>query len=285
MADTDNRCYTNRTGDNGQNIYRVSSPFICPGTQSPDGNSRCCGGGGICLGNGICQAIQKTENATGFYIGSCTDRDFTDRAVCNNECSAFRVQDIVWSSEDEQWYCCGLNADGYIKCKSPSKQHFSAPDPQALQSAYSVSSSSFMATATAIASDVSTSLASAPAATVTIQPDIDDGGGGLSTGGKVGIGVGVSVVALLAILGVAFWLLRKRRRARNERMDSGHLMQDHQDKSGPTNDMMLQAPPLRSSHGMATQQPIVEAPIGSERTERTELSGTSTRSPVHEMPS
>jgi hypothetical protein len=207
---SDDRCYRNRTGDNDQAIYNVNDPYVCPGTESANGNSRCCGASGICLGNGICQSLNPPDNGTGYYIGSCTDREYEDREVCSNDCSSLRVADIVYNKTEDIWYCCGLTSDGNLRCNNPTTQTVAAPSPAALLQQYSASSVSFMSTAS------STSLPAAPTDTVQSPIPTESNSGdseGLSTGSQVGIGVSVSVAAI-AIFAVVWFLLRSRRKQR-----------------------------------------------------------------------
>ncbi|KIW41042.1 uncharacterized protein PV06_06639 [Exophiala oligosperma] len=208
---SDDRCYGNKTTNSVAQVYGVTNPYICPGTESSSGNSRCCGHNGICLSNGICQALNPPVNGTGYYIGSCTDRNFEDREVCDNSCSSLKTQEIVYNKTEGVWHCCGLNAKGELKCSNPSKIKFEAPSPAALKSEYSASSSSFMATASA-----SQTLPSQPTTTVAVPTATSSpaSSGGLSTGAQAGIGVGVGIVALAAIVGTVFFLLRRRKRQR-----------------------------------------------------------------------
>ncbi|KAL6249128.1 hypothetical protein RBB50_004191 [Rhinocladiella similis] len=216
---SDNRCYRNKTANSVTQIYGVTNPFICPGTESASGNSRCCQHDGICLSNNICQALNPPANGTGYYVGSCTDRDFEDREVCDNACSSLEVQEIVYNKTAGVWHCCGLNSKGEYKCNNPSKFKVEAPSPAELQSQYSASSSLFMATA-------SQTLPSQPTTTIAVPSGTPSSAssGGLSTGAQAGIGVGVGIVALAAIAGIVFFLLRRRRRRRLrvENAGAGH---------------------------------------------------------------
>jgi len=207
---TDSRCYRNGTGVDGQAIYTINDPYICPGTESAQGNARCCESSGICLGHSICQSLNPPANGTGYYISSCTDRDFEDREVCPNACSSLRVPEIVYNKTEGTWYCCGLSSDGSLRCHNPTTQTVAAPSPAALLRQYSASSLSFMSTASM------TSLPAAPTDTGGTPVSTESNSGasqGLSTGAQAGIGVGVAVAAI-AIFALIWFLLRSCRKKR-----------------------------------------------------------------------
>ncbi|KIW59020.1 hypothetical protein PV05_03504 [Exophiala xenobiotica] len=214
---SDDRCYGNKTTSSGSQLYEVSSPYICPGTESVSGNSRCCGHTGVCLANGICQSLSPPPNGTGYYIGMCTDRNFEDRDVCHNACSSLKVQDIVYNKTSGVWHCCGLTSNGDLRCENPTKIVVKAPSPADLQSQYSASSSSFTATASSTLPAEPTSTGTLPSSTSSES----SGSSGLSTGAQAGIGAGVGVVAIAAIAGIIFFLLRRRRKQRTPQAKPG----------------------------------------------------------------
>lgn len=205
MGDT--RCYKNYTTNGQWRLNDISQGnTICPGTQQEDGFSRCCGNSAICLPNNICQALNPAPGGSGFYVGSCTDRDYNSPA-CPNFCSALAVAEITYNETSERWQCCGLDADGRLKCDDPTDRRSRAPAPTALLQQYSASVSTFTASSTTSASSISTSTTTP---TPTTTPSPGDDSEGLSTGAKIGAGVGGAVGGVVIIALICFFFWRRR---------------------------------------------------------------------------
>ena len=240
----DNRCYKNFTV-NGDWQLGVVEHTICPGTQGDDGFSRCCGPSAICLPNNICQALNAAEGSTGFYVGSCTDRDFQS-SVCSNFCSQIASPNIVYNENQDKWHCCGLLANGTAKCDRPTTRTSKAPAPSVLLEEYTASVATFTASST---SSSTTASMSTPTASTTPEED----SGGLSTGAKVGAGIGGAIGGLLVIALIVF-LLRRRRTSK-----STQHPYEQQPDGVESYDMTKQ----NSSRPATSQPPAYQTPIKS----------------------
>ena len=49
---------------------------------------QCCQKGDTCLGSSICYFTHPQENASGFYVGGCTQESFPG-PMCSKECSEY----------------------------------------------------------------------------------------------------------------------------------------------------------------------------------------------------
>ena len=215
MADT--RCYKNSTVNGEWSLKDVSeNNSVCPGTQKDDGFSKCCGKSAICLPHNICQALNAAEGSSGFYVGSCTDRDYNSPA-CSNFCSAIANPDIVYNVTAARWQCCGRDAQGRTKCNDPTNRKSKAPAPTVLLENYSASVSTYTASSTS--SSLSTSSAIATP-TTSAEPESS----GISTGAKVGAGVGGAIGGLLVIALIIFLLKWKRRQLLRETCINGMML-------------------------------------------------------------
>lgn len=63
-----------------------SSP--CSGSKSDSGVSLCCVPGDTCGADSICHFTRRVEDASGFYLGGCTDPTFQD-PLCAGQCCKF----------------------------------------------------------------------------------------------------------------------------------------------------------------------------------------------------
>ena len=220
MADT--RCYRNNTSNGQWRLSDISdNSLVCPGTQQEDGFSRCCGKSAICLPNNICQALNIAPGASGFYVGSCTDRDYNSPA-CSNFCSGILRNEIVYNETSGSWQCCG-GRDGHAKCEDPTRRSSNAPAPSILLADYSASRSTFTATST---SSISSALTLSPTSSPTSMTTSGGSSGGLSTGAKIGAGIGGALGGLLVIALIVF-LVMKRRRKSPSTQRTQHGYQEH----------------------------------------------------------
>jgi hypothetical protein len=224
MADT--RCYRNSTHNGEWSIDDVSSQqIVCPGTQQPDGFSRCCGRSAICLPGNICQALDSkiAEGATGFYVGSCTDRNY-ESSACPNFCTFYSRNEIVYNATADAWQCCGADGNGNPKCDRPWKPSSKAPAPSVLLQSYSASVYTFTAS-TSTSSGTGSASTALPASTTSGAPDAtatsENQGGGLSTGAKAGAGVAGAIGGLL-IIALVVWLFMRRRKQSSKSGPSNH---------------------------------------------------------------
>jgi hypothetical protein len=267
MADA--RCYQNSTQKGEWSIDDVSSKHIvCPGTQQPDGFSRCCGRSAICLPGNICQALVSdvAQGASGFYVGSCTDRNY-ESSACPNFCTFYSRHEIVYNATAEAWQCCGADGNGNPKCDRPWKPTSKAPAPSVLLQSYSVSVYTFTASTTSsFATDLPASTSSgAPDATTTPDNQAD----GLSTGAKAGAGIGGAIGGLLVIAFVVY-LFRWKRKQTSQRGPSDHHEYYDMSKQDPG--------PLSSSHNTFHHHEL------SGKTRPTELDSTNAFKARAELP-
>ncbi|KFY53720.1 hypothetical protein V497_08286 [Pseudogymnoascus sp. VKM F-4516 (FW-969)] len=199
-----------------------SSP--CSGSKSDSGVSLCCVPGDTCGADSICHFTRRVENASGFYLGGCTDPTFQD-PLCAGQCSESLTSDIVYNPSTNLWSCCGY-PNGTKSCQDPTSDTFLAISPDkfpgtAILSSTPSSSSSSSSSSTPLSTPSSTtpststnspSTASTPPfheqSTTTPPPSSQDKSAGLSTGVKAGIGIACAVAAI-AIAGAVFLLMRR----------------------------------------------------------------------------
>jgi len=74
-------CYQKSHGK----VSAQSSYTPCSGSA---GTQSCCANGDICLGQGV-GLCYTPSGRTDFYIGGCTDQNFSDSSKCSGTCSTF----------------------------------------------------------------------------------------------------------------------------------------------------------------------------------------------------
>jgi hypothetical protein len=285
MADT--RCYRNSTSNGQPRLTDVSeNNTICPGTEQDDGFSRCCGNSAICLPNNICQALNVQPGGTGFYIGSCNDRDYNSPA-CSNFCSSLAVSEITYNATAQRWQCCGLDGQGRFRCDDPTNIRSRAPAPSALLQQYSASVSTFTASSTTTPPSSTSTMTTSSTTTSTPPPDDSDG---LSTGAKVGAGIGGALGGLAIIALLIFFIWRHRRKETNRLPRDQNLNGDHGQyydisKQGAHDPMLGYQPPGSQTPNKHHTPPVELSPqYGKPRSELPDTTGQRIQQSPQELP-
>ncbi|KAK7188316.1 hypothetical protein PSPO01_05507 [Paraphaeosphaeria sporulosa] len=236
-------CYAN----NGSLYANTAATYVpCNLTAVENGeHSSCCAIGDLCMTNGLCmEPANEAKGANHYWRNGCTDKTWQDPA-CPNVCRGDEEPNhynafIFYCFDPKNEFCCapqgtleagvtGRNTsccndeDLVFKASAPVIAGTAAAALPRVSTTISSTSSSLLSTSTSSQSS-STKSATATGETVTSStPTASSESSGLSSGAKAGMGVGITlgVLAVLAIVGVLFFM-RRRKANRN----NAHLLSD-----------------------------------------------------------
>ncbi|KAE8452503.1 hypothetical protein EG329_000406 [Mollisiaceae sp. DMI_Dod_QoI] len=204
-----------------------TSPAYQPCVQTVGTFSQCCGtnwtatdpkiGNDQCMPNGLCLNNDPSDNEPLYWRGSCTDPSWKSPLclsnLCTNSSSGGDASDNVplRQCSDGSW-CCG--STNTTCCSERLGVKLDAVIGVANQSS-STSSTSISSTSTPSTSTPSTSsFTSTSTSTATGSANLatpKDTQSGLSAGAKAGIGIAAAVIAIIALTGLTWFILRKKK--------------------------------------------------------------------------
>lgn len=208
----------------GEILNQTGRDSPCGNLNSTDPVVPCCANGDVCLTDGICSYQKSLVGGSGYYVAGCT----ASSGLCPgfpNRCTSQFLPDVTWNSTSGLWQCCGVDSNNNPACDDPTNEQFIAPSPTDLQTIFSISRGGWTATSTALlpkstplpdassttrahtANPSTTAVVSGAASTPSISPS------GLSNGTKAGVGI-AAALTLLAVLGLAAYLVARKRRRR-----------------------------------------------------------------------
>ncbi|KAF9734893.1 hypothetical protein PMIN06_008303 [Paraphaeosphaeria minitans] len=237
-------CYAN----NGSLYANTAATYVpCNLTAVENGgHSSCCAIGDLCMTNGLCmEPSNEAKGANHYWRNGCTDKTWKDPSCPNfcwgeeepNHYNAF----IFYCFDPKNEFCCtpqGTLEAGVTgrntSCCNDEDLVFKASAPVILGTAVaalprissttiSSISSSASSTSTITQSSFTTSATAVEETVTSSTPTATSESSGMSSGAKAGMGVGITlgVLAVLAILGVLFFMRRRR-----ENRNNAHLLSD-----------------------------------------------------------
>ncbi|MCJ1470224.1 hypothetical protein MMC07_008869 [Pseudocyphellaria aurata] len=187
----------------------------------------CCWEEDVCLSDSICYSTHPSLNATGYYIGGCSDSSYSDPA-CSQHCVYRSYSDIVYNRTSELWACCQISHKTDLNCDVGTGQHFKATPPDQMReiSVLSASTTPSSATSSPQTSTAATSSPQTSAGTSAFSGTTDTRGSTLSSGTVAHIVAGVLIPCVLIAAGV--FLTRRLKRRNRVNKDRSDQAADHQ---------------------------------------------------------
>ncbi|KAJ5477430.1 hypothetical protein N7539_007574 [Penicillium diatomitis] len=175
-----------------------------------------------CLPNGLCVDGSTRTDPSGqviliqnYWRDMCTSQDWTQEGclnVCTNALgnTTTRITPCDNTNSSRTW-CCGDTQDC---CNGPDAIYIAATLPGYVANMTSPGTSTTAPTSTGTANPATTTASSTTGSSTgsTTSSSSSFSSSGLSTGAKAGIGIGVALGAIAILAGLAFLLMKRRRR-------------------------------------------------------------------------